>query len=125
MAALPVRAIGCRERRFVPVARAEDILVMKVLADRPQDIEDVVAILAAHPVKFVAGEWDNGSDCAARLTRMLVERPPLAIGDEPTIADGVDITLDELRALRDGGKDAIATIQAEERARTGINSPHW
>ena len=70
----------------------------------------------------ILAEWDNGSDCAARLTRMLVERPPLAIGDEPTIADGVDITLDELRALRDGGKDAIATIQAEERARTGIHS---
>lgn len=33
----------------VPVARAEDILVMKILADRPKDIEDVVAILAAHP----------------------------------------------------------------------------
>lgn len=33
----------------VPVACAEDILVMKVLADRPKDIEDVVAILAAHP----------------------------------------------------------------------------
>ena len=30
--------------------------------------------------------------------------------------------LDELRTLRDGGKDAIARIQAEERARTGIGS---
>ncbi|MES2522528.1 MAG: DNA mismatch repair protein MutS [Gemmatimonadota bacterium] len=67
-------------------------------------------------------EWDNGAECAATLTRMLVERPPLAIGDEHTIADGVDPALDELRALRDGGKDAIATIQAEERARTGISS---
>lgn len=33
----------------VPVARAEDIVVMKVLAQRPKDIEDVVAIVAAHP----------------------------------------------------------------------------
>jgi uncharacterized nucleotidyltransferase DUF6036 len=33
----------------VPVARAEDIVVMKVLAERPKDIDDVVAILAAHP----------------------------------------------------------------------------
>ncbi len=67
-------------------------------------------------------EWDNGADCAERLTRLLVERPPLAIGDEPTIATGIDAELDELRALRDGGKDAIATIQADERARTGISS---
>ena len=67
-------------------------------------------------------EWDDGADCAERLTRMLVERPPLAIGDEDTIAPGVDAELDDLRALRDGGKDAIATIQADERARTGITS---
>ena len=39
-----------------------------------------------------------------------------------TIRPGVDGTLDELRALRDGGKDGIARIQSEERQRTGINS---
>lgn len=31
----------------IPVARAEDIVAMKILAGRPKDIEDVVAILAA------------------------------------------------------------------------------
>ncbi len=66
--------------------------------------------------------WDNGTDCASQLTRLLVERPPLTIGEEDTIAPGVDAELDELRALRDGGKDAIATIQNEERQRTGIAS---
>jgi DNA mismatch repair protein MutS len=67
-------------------------------------------------------DWDDGADCAAQITRMLVARPPLLIGDEDTIAPGVDAALDELRALRDGGKDAIATIQQQERARTGISS---
>ncbi len=67
-------------------------------------------------------DWDNGADCAARITHVLVERPPLTIGDESTIAPGVDAALDDLRALRDGGKDAIATIQSQERARTGINT---
>ena len=67
-------------------------------------------------------DWDDGADCAAKLTHMLVTRPPLMIGDEDTIAPGVDADLDELRALRDGGKDAIATIQQQERARTGISS---
>lgn len=36
----------------VPVARAEDIVVMKILAGRPKDLEDVVAVLAAHPDDF-------------------------------------------------------------------------
>ena len=59
---------------------------------------------------------------ATQICATLVERPPTAIGEEATIAPGVDAELDELRALRDGGKDAIARIQAEERARTGIAS---
>lgn len=73
-------------------------------------------------LRQILTEWDDGADCAARLTHALVERPPLTMGDEDTIAPGVDSELDALRALREGGKDAIATIQAEERARTGIGS---
>lgn len=67
-------------------------------------------------------DWDDGADCAERITRTLVDRPPLAIGEEDTIAPGVDAELDELRTLRDGGKDSIAQIQNNERARTGIHS---
>jgi DNA mismatch repair protein MutS len=67
-------------------------------------------------------QWDDCAELAMAVTRMLVERPPLQLGDEATIAPGVDTELDELRALRDGSKDAIAAIQAEERARTGIPS---
>ncbi|MBC8086650.1 MAG: DNA mismatch repair protein MutS [Phycisphaerae bacterium] len=67
-------------------------------------------------------DWDDGADVAQRITSTLVERPPIAIGDEETIAPGVDTALDEMRALRDGSKDAIATIQSNERARTGIHS---
>ena len=69
-----------------------------------------------------AGTWDGCGDISDEIIRTLVERPPTAIGDESSVRDGVDSKLDEWRALRDGGKDAIARIQAEERARTGINS---
>jgi DNA mismatch repair protein MutS len=44
------------------------------------------------------------------------------VGVVPTIAPGVEPPLDVLRALRDGGRDAIARIQREERERTGIQS---
>jgi DNA mismatch repair protein MutS len=66
--------------------------------------------------------WDSCGDLCEEITRTLVDRPPIAIGDESSIREGVDIALDEWRALRDGGKDGIAGIQAAERARTGINS---
>ena len=73
-------------------------------------------------VTAVLDGWDDATDLATRMRQELVERPPLQIGDEPTIAAGVDDELDSLRALRDGGRDAIASLQADERARTGIGS---
>ena len=66
--------------------------------------------------------WDSCVEMAVSVRTTLVERPPLQLGDDATIATGVDGDLDALRTLRDGGKDAIASIQAEERARTGIPS---
>jgi DNA mismatch repair protein MutS len=66
--------------------------------------------------------WDDCEDVAADILSHLVERPPAALGDEDAMASGIDAALDELRALRDGGRDAIAGIQSLERERTGISS---
>ena len=66
--------------------------------------------------------WDDCGDLCQQIGEMLVDRPPLAIGDDPSIRDGVDRDLDNWRGLRDGGKDGIARIQSEERSRTGISS---
>jgi len=66
--------------------------------------------------------WDPCADLCSEIQRLLVDRPPLAVGDDATVRPGVDAELDELRALRDGGRDKIAEIQTTERARTGIAS---
>ncbi|HJU73666.1 MAG TPA: DNA mismatch repair protein MutS, partial [Gemmatimonadaceae bacterium] len=68
--------------------------------------------------------WDACADIMEKIARQLVDKPPLIIGagEGDTIRAGADSTLDELRALRDGGRDAIAQIQAAERLRTGISS---
>lgn len=70
----------------------------------------------------VADAWDDAVELASQIRGTLVERPPLSFGEGETIAAGVDAELDELRAVATGGKDAIAALQADERARTGINS---
>jgi DNA mismatch repair protein MutS len=66
--------------------------------------------------------WDRGDDLAGDIARTIRRDAPPLLGDEPVIADGVDAELDTLRSLRDGGRDAIARIQSEERERTGIQS---
>lgn len=100
------------------------------LARLPQVHDEVQALVhfaeqsvhAAGLLATLLAGWDDMATLAAELQRVLVPRPPLQMGEEPTIAPGVDEELDALRAVRDGGKDAIATIQSEERTRTGIQS---
>ena len=73
-------------------------------------------------LRSVLSGWDDCEDIAAEVQRTLVADAPIAVGDDPTIAPGFDAQLDELRGFRDGGRDSIARIQAEERERTGIQS---
>ncbi|HEX6630379.1 MAG TPA: DNA mismatch repair protein MutS, partial [Gemmatimonadaceae bacterium] len=82
----------------------------------------VPSTLAASALHRVLAAWDSCATIATTLQDALVDRPPVAIGEEETIRAGVDPELDELRALCAGGKDAIANIQEEERRRTGIGS---
>ena len=66
--------------------------------------------------------FDELADLGARLSAVLVERPPASLGDGDTIRPGADAELDELRGLRDGGRNYLANLQARERQRTGIAS---
>ena len=98
------------------------------IARLPNVKEAVMQVVAgknaakSNPVSALLDQWDNCEDLGDDIARTLVERPPVTPGDEPCIRAGVDSELDEWRTLRDGGKDAIARIQMDERARTGINS---
>ncbi len=74
------------------------------------------------PLENLMLRWDACADLAAEIIATIVERPPIAMGEEVCIKEGVDAGLDEWRSLRDGGKDSIARIQMDERARTGISS---
>ena len=91
-----------------------------------QRLPDVVASLegltTSGRLHEILSQWDSCADVAGDIASTLVARAPVLIGDEDTIRAGIDATLDELRELRDGGKQAIARIQTAERDRTGIAS---
>ena len=92
------------------------------LARMPAVAQAVASLGARGALAGLIAQWDDCRDIADYLCATLVDRPPNAIGDEDAIRPGVDAELDDLRALRSGGKDAIAQIQAVERERTGIAS---
>jgi DNA mismatch repair protein MutS len=66
--------------------------------------------------------FDLLADLAQALAMALTDRPPAVMADGEVIRPGHDAELDELRGLRDGGRQFIASLQQRERERTGIGS---
>ena len=90
---------------------------------RLQSVANALGRITANgELSEIVDGWDNADDLHREAHRVLVERPPVAIGEGDTIAAGVSGDLDELRAIATGGKDAIAAMQQAERERTGIGS---
>ncbi|MEO8480473.1 MAG: DNA mismatch repair protein MutS, partial [Gemmatimonadota bacterium] len=83
---------------------------------------EIAGTSTAQIIVHAAESLDPLDDIRALLTRALVERLPITQTDGEIIASGLDPELDELRSLRDNGKQALAEIQQRERERTGISS---
>jgi DNA mismatch repair protein MutS len=80
------------------------------LAAAPALLEETRAALGAH------------GEIVDLLGRALAPSLPLAASDGGFVAPGFDPALDELRALRDDGRQHVAALQARYAAATGIAS---
>ncbi len=56
------------------------------------------------------------------LDKSIYEDPPLGLKEGYLIKDGYNQELDELKEIRSGGKDFIASLEEQERERTGIKN---
>lgn len=101
---------------------------MGALRDSLARVPAVVEVLAELPsrqgglIHHATTTIDPLEDLAGDLADTLTERPPVALADGDVIRTGADPEIDELRHLRDHGKQALASIQQRERDRTGIPS---
>jgi DNA mismatch repair protein MutS len=73
-------------------------------------------------VDQLIAEFDSCGDIAALIKERLADEPATVVSDGGVIRDGFDDDLDALRNASGEGKDFIATLQAQERDRTGIGS---
>jgi DNA mismatch repair protein MutS len=61
-------------------------------------------------------------DVREDLRQVLVDEPPLAVGQGGIVREGVDTRIDELRSLASSSKDVVLALEERERKRTGISS---
>ena len=91
---------------------------LRALPPAREALEECVAPLVRSQVK----DLDPPLDVASAIEATLVESPPASVREGGLVKDGVDPELDELRAVSQGGRATIASIEERERARTGIAS---
>ncbi len=70
----------------------------------------------------LAASMEDTSQLSATITKVIRGDAPAIFGKSPSIAEGVDKELDELRALHADSRGALAAIQQREIEATGIPS---
>ena len=112
-------------------------IISKVAAGRvsPRELVQLkLALQAVEPIKKACEEATNPvlreigarldfcAEIRDRITREIVPEPPLLLNKGGVVADGINETLDELRAISYNGKDYLLQIQQRESERTAIPS---
>lgn len=105
---------------------------LSTLKSGPRDLRTISATAARMPgiasalkgsvspiLAGLAG-MDTLGDIAAEIDRLIEADPPIRPGEGNTIARGVSAELDEYRAIRSGGREMLAAMEAQERKATGI-----
>lgn len=99
----------------------EVVALGRTLATLPA-IHEALQYLQDGRWSTLKNNFDTLIDVCTRIAQVIVEEPPLRLGEGDAIQPGVDAELDELRGLSRSGREAIAAIEERERARTGIGS---
>ena len=73
-------------------------------------------------IRSLAGELDDLADVRQWIEETIDDEPPALARDGGVVRDGIDKDIDELRRISRSGKEVIAALEDQERARTGITS---
>jgi len=101
----------------------------------PRDLAGLRASLGAVPriallldgfeaplVRSLRSELDDLTDVRGWIEHTIADEPPALARDGGFVRDGVDPELDDLRHISRSGRQVIAEMEEQERARTGIGS---
>ncbi|WP_126246959.1 DNA mismatch repair protein MutS [Chitinophaga rhizosphaerae] len=121
-----LRNVGDLERLVskIPLRKINPREVMQ-LARALKEVEDVSALLGDVQDPMLRQLQEQLDPCRPILDRILQQisdNPPVLANKGGVIREGVDATLDDLRAIASSGKEYLLRIQQQESEATGIPS---
>lgn len=103
-------------------ANARDLVSLKQSLSKLPVLKEKLAFCITDILVSIEQQLDVLDEVRVLIGTAIVPDPPPTIKDGGLIREGYDASLDELRYISKNGKSWIANFQAEEIARTGINS---
>ena len=103
-------------------ANPRDITAFKGSLQMLPHIKYILGDLGASLLKDLYKELDPLEDLYQLIEMAIVEEPPLAMKEGGVIRDGYNDDVDILRRAKSEGKSWLASLEAEEREKTGIKN---
>jgi DNA mismatch repair protein MutS len=95
--------------------------ILKSLNQVPS-IRQVLRDAGSSLLEVLLENTDELPDVRSLIERAINDDPPVKLSDGDTIREGYSAELDELRSTSRNAKQIIATLEATERTRSGINT---
>jgi DNA mismatch repair protein MutS len=103
-------------------AHARDLVALRDSLESLPRLREALSPRASELLRHVAADLSDFSPEVDLVREAIVDSPPLGVTEGGVIRAGHSEELDHLRGLARHGKDWIATLQAAERERTGIQN---
>ncbi len=103
-------------------ANPRDVIALGNTLSQLPEIKAVLRLCKSSLLSEVVTQMPECSEICALIRQSVAENPPPTIKDGGFIRDGYHAEVDVLRSLSREGKHTIATLQAQEREKTGINT---
>lgn len=121
-----LRAIGDLERLSSRLASGRvtprDLVHLQAILGHVARLTEILAAVSVPALAACAADLDPMPDIVAAIARTIADDPPLNPRQGGVVRAGLHPDVDELRGLSRSGKEWIGKLEAQERARTGIQS---
>ena len=121
-----LKEIGDLERLISKIctgrANPRDIVALKTSLKKLPKIKALLEQSKAGALEQIKENLIDLADITNKIDEAIVEYPPVSIIDGGVIKGGYSAELDDIRDISVNGKNWIASLQRDERERTGISS---
>lgn len=103
-------------------ATPRDLNAIGKSLDQIPPMRELLAPRSSALLQVLAENAEDLPEIRALISNSISEEPPARVSDGGSIRSGYNAELDELRSLSQNAKQTIATLEATERARSGIGN---